>query len=108
MEHNMVASSRIYDNVTFKELGMLLQIPCKQASQPPFDDADFRLVHTFDDADFRYVYTRVCNAEFFRIPFPPSRTDWSLFGFPCSGFIVWVCYSNGSGNRNCYIQPNLR
>ena len=30
MEHNMVASSRIYDNVSFKELGMLLQIPCQQ------------------------------------------------------------------------------
>eukprot|EP00904_Undaria_pinnatifida_P003284 jgi/Undpi1/12957/HiC_scaffold_7.g02623.m1 len=33
MEHNMVASSRIYDNVSFKELGMLLQIPCQQAEK---------------------------------------------------------------------------
>ncbi|CAM9897786.1 unnamed protein product [Pylaiella littoralis] len=33
MEHNMVASSRIYDNVTFKELGTLLQIPRKQAEK---------------------------------------------------------------------------
>ncbi|CAN0223810.1 unnamed protein product, partial [Hapterophycus canaliculatus] len=33
MEHNMVASSRIYDNVSFKELGMLLQISCQQAEK---------------------------------------------------------------------------
>lgn len=30
MEHNMVASSRIYDNISFKELGILLQISCQQ------------------------------------------------------------------------------
>lgn len=30
MEHNMVASTRIYENVSFKELGTLLQIPCEQ------------------------------------------------------------------------------
>ncbi|CBJ26901.1 conserved unknown protein [Ectocarpus siliculosus] len=33
MEHNMVASTRIYENVSFKELGTLLQIPCEQAER---------------------------------------------------------------------------
>ncbi|CAM9739967.1 unnamed protein product [Ascophyllum nodosum] len=33
MEHNMVASSRIYDNVRFEELGTLLQIPRQQAEK---------------------------------------------------------------------------
>lgn len=41
MEHNMVASSRIYDNVRFEELGMLLQIPaqqvpCRRKESAPF------------------------------------------------------------------------
>ena len=54
MEHNMVASSRIYDNVSFKELGMLLQIPCKQASRSPFDDTEFRSFGLFL-SDIKYV-----------------------------------------------------